>query len=618
MDSINVSSDITIDNIITELTGFSHSIDNFMRKSTTLFSSFSDIFPEIETQIDYEINEAQNFIDFFFKNIDGNDSIGIFEEIKSFNHIVNNAVQSIEGITLKDNILFEQVSHSITDVKSLMESIEAIRNVSEELKVYAINSITFANRAGEKGKGYHILAKEYIKISDMLSRKVSEITNGSNLVLQAFSSFDTGVYNLHNFYEESFSKVEKAFTTSSTKMEKGFENLCTILQNIIDRIVKAKNPIGSIMVDMQRQDIIQQQLEHVNESLNDTFLIIDRHKPLIEKFKYSKLSKDEMSELEDIFKLIHTVCNLNINQLGRIQEEINSFNNKTAMTFKTMKELLGDIEEDKSMILDFFIGNGKNSNVDTLFGEPEQIINDMYKNQVEYINQKEIIINEAKGLDGLTKTFNRSFDSITKSTVLISQMQMLTKIEINRNSLDSLVTGSKTSRLSVSEDFERDVPEIINNFDSSLKQVIEYVNQYILEFKDQELILKEILADLDKAKNIIIKSKFTIGEYLTSMLKLTADLASQVNVSITLFKDLTFLENEVFEKVDILSSIKQLVESYMLKIDDSIDLNNWKISNNIMKKLVDKYTVASERDTATNLNSNLSIERSESSNITLF
>lgn len=606
--------------VVQELRDFSGSINHFIDNSTNLFTNISNIFPDIEKNITNEIIEAQAVIDFFFQNQDSTDSYGIFEKIKAFQDIIHKSVGKVEAITGQDNLFFDNVSNAIAGVKDVIKNMDDIKNVSEELKVYAINSITFANRAGEKGKGYHILAKEYIQISDKLSKKVSDVSFYSGKVLDTFHNFDKGINVLHNFYKESFSGVAQSFTTSSNKLEEGFKNLCTVLQSIIDRIKSSKDPIAEIMIDMQRQDIIQQQLTHVDESIKETLDTIMEHKHLIDRVNEGDLSNHEKTELEDVYKLIHTICNLNIGQLDRIQKDINLFNTKTAATFKKMKNALKDIDDDKSIILDFFIGkDGRHSTVNTLFEKPEKIIEDMFENQEKYIVQKEKIIEVAQSLDAQTGKFSKTFSSIVNNTEMISQMQLLTNIEINRNSLDKIVDGTKASNLSVSEDFQVEVPDIIERFSSSLNEVVTYVNDFIVEFTNQKPLLRDILDELVGAKEIINGSKNIVREYLGNMLELTDDLKDQVDVSIKLFRDLAELENEVFKKVNVLMSIiKKVEEDVSIINNNDIDFSNWKIKDDVMRTLVDKYTVASERDTAMNIFDDLTLEDSNSSNITLF
>lgn len=619
MSEVNTTISKDVEIVIDELNDFSSSINLFINNSAELFTNISKIFPEIENNIDNEIIEAQAVIDFFFQNEESSDSFGIFEKIKTFQGIIHRAVDKIDAITAQDNSFFESVSKAIDDVKNVINNMEEIRNVSEELKVYAINSITFANRAGESGKGYHILAKEYIQISDKLSKKVDEVGYSSDRVLSTFGEFDSGIKVLHDFYIESFSEVAKNFTLSSLKLEEGFKNLCIILQNIIDRVKRSKDPIALIMVDMQRQDIIQQQLLHVDESIKETLETIKYHQKLIDRVSLGNLTQAEKVELEDVYKLIHTICNLNIGQLERIQKDINLFNTKTASIFKKMEDGLKDIDDDKSIILDFFIGkDGKHSTINTLFDKPEMIIQDMFVNQEKYIIQKEGIIDIAQTLDGQTSSFTKSFTSIVSSTELISQMQLLTQIEINRNALDKKVAGTKASSLSVSEDFQMEVPEIIERFNKSLGQVITYVNDFISEYDSQKPLLNDILNELSGAKEIIQGSKNIVRDYLGNMLELTDDLKTQVNLSIGLFNDLANLENEVFKKVDVLLSIIKKIEDDVKVLNGDIDFKVWKIKDEDMRRLVDKYTVASERDTAMDIFDDLTIEDSRSSNITLF
>jgi len=605
--------------IIEDLKGFSKSINNFINNSTDLFTSISDIFPKIEKNIDNEIMEAQAVIDFFFNKTENIENYGLFQKINDFKNIIHRAVEDIHSITNNDTQFYNRVSDAITDVREVIKSMDGIRNISEELKVYAINSITFANRAGERGRGYHILAKEYIQISDRLSKKVDEVAYSSDRVLKTFNNFDSGIKVLHNFYIESFSEVSDNFSTSSSKLEEGFKNICTILKSIIDRVKTSKDPICNIMIDMQRQDIIQQQLTHVDESIKETLETLNTHKSLMTRVKSHGLSEKEKIELEDVYKLIHTICYLNIGQLDRIQKDINIFNTKTLSTFKKMKQTLDDIEEDKTIILDFFIGtNSGHSSIDELFDKPEKIIADMSRDQDKYINLKEGIIEIARTLDGQTGSFNKSFTSIVSSTDLINQMQVLTKVEIYRNSLDSNESGVKTSSLTVSDSFQVGVPQIISNFNNSLNRVVTYVNDFISEFNRQRPILNNIISELFGAKNIIDESKSIVREYLKSMLELTDELEEQVSLSLKLFNDLTVLENDVFSKVDILLEIIKRIEVDVKIINTNVDLKTWRIKDEVMAKLVDKYTVASERNTAMDIFEDLSIEDSNSSNITLF
>lgn len=163
-------------------------------------------------------------------------------------------------------------TRQLTDLQAmttdLTKVVDAVRQVSRQTSMLAINATIEATRAGDAGKGFAVVAAEVKQLSRNSDSLAVTIQSGITRLNDALR--DTMRKVIEGRIESEKNGLEQ-ISHSVTQMSGDIRQVMTsqrdVLQNIHQESEKIAAPVMSLIGSIQFQDITRQQLQHVNGAM---------------------------------------------------------------------------------------------------------------------------------------------------------------------------------------------------------------------------------------------------------------------------------------------------------------------------------------------------------------
>ncbi len=161
------------------------------------------------------------------------------------------------------------IERVVAEMGSLPPLVELIKKIAKQTELLALNANIEAARAGEAGKGFTVVADEVRKLSNKTSEAAAQVTGGIETVSAVIMRELTISFAL----ESGEADQQRLDDISQRLKEMGdsFAQALGYLQHLTASLEASTGQINHDVMDalgnLQFQDIVRQQLEHVGEGL---------------------------------------------------------------------------------------------------------------------------------------------------------------------------------------------------------------------------------------------------------------------------------------------------------------------------------------------------------------
>tara|TARA_R110000868_G_scaffold189695_1_gene432926 strand:+ start:113728 stop:115116 length:1389 start_codon:yes stop_codon:yes gene_type:complete len=267
-------------------------------------------------------------------------------------------VQSIEGMLNEIIQMLVWISDSMIEVaddidllkkkgKAIDDAIGEIDFISKQTELLALNAAIEAARAGEHGRGFMVVADEV--------RKLAHTSSNFNERIQIeLTGINEGLSRSHEKIAEVVNKDLTPLLLSKNKIQMFINNLFlqkeTILELLESAATESQNTsqnIFNIVQELQFQDRLKQQLEHIADPLVEIATEMD---VIFEHFdkRHQKMTPD-LEFLKEVGSryTMQTERDLHANHLSEFKEKPEEISNAVAAVNNTISK-----DEDDDCLFD--------------------------------------------------------------------------------------------------------------------------------------------------------------------------------------------------------------------------------------------------------------------------
>jgi hypothetical protein len=522
------------------------------RLTEDIFLKIGDKLPDISSSLTDSENEARRLLDYF------KEQSGFFthntEDYNSDLAKLNIASSYLLTTVEEQGKAFEQMSGMMARIENIKQSIESVRDFSVEMETLSINAAIIAIKAGDEGRSLNPITAELNKMANAAIHLIDEITSTAVTLTEKYNSFQELSDNQVILCKEAVEKTNAQVSSRYKVLQKNLSNLTKWLDDMLDSLVRSKNPICNIMNELQVQDLVKQCTDHVRISLEtagaESVSDSDPNRYYDAVYFQEKVPLLCVELLDDIDDRLGNSINglsMELESIDSISNEVLSSNSNKNKSNNSDGDLQNDLDNSfdmvRSVALDMatVMQNISNSwdellattveleNTLTLINEQFarlkkitnfHLINIPIKIEVArntWIEQESDITGRVEGLaDFIESELKRSQATIAADCKFLNQM--------------SQMIGKRKENISVQLDvIARDVEALIDNFMLAKKEVnntFHYVNEHMTHLSD---VVHGSLRDLETMQGLIGQNK-----EIKSDLKTLAGMASDAREAVEL------------------------------------------------------------------------------------
>ena len=218
--------------------------------------------------IDSVVSELNRFVS--RSNDDSSQLIASSSQEVAENQKLMETMRGYIGARMEEGMRdLERVQAVIHESEQLNTLVELVRGIAGQTNLLALNAAIEAARAGEAGRGFAVVADEVRRLSNQTAEAVTQISEGITRVTGTIESQFKDKLSDANLQGER--DILERFTGQMDEMESRYTELVNrqgeVLGTIHGGSVRLADMFVQAMASVQFQDVVRQQLEHVEHAV---------------------------------------------------------------------------------------------------------------------------------------------------------------------------------------------------------------------------------------------------------------------------------------------------------------------------------------------------------------
>lgn len=612
-------------------------IKEFLLEVGRVYSFIAENFPIIEQEMKSENEKANDLILYFSEN--ETDDKQFSTDLKENQTDFLKSFDRIQSFIDQDNQLSNLIVQDVYKITGILDSIEQIRQLADQIKVYSLNAIIISSKHGTGGKAFGEISKNIIKMSENSNNQANQMNKIGNELFVRFDNFKTDIVKANNIEKENFTEMRKQLDIEHHSMVNAFSTFSSLISDILQRVDNTYDFIFDVMMMLPREDIVRQQTEHIIESINS---IVEENRNFVNSFKNNTSDINETNgedksieyKLLDLLTFDDIVLALIIENFKSIYEEISNTNSFIYQSLKDLKETLLDITMDRNVLVEYMIGNAGNKSdfpfsvSDSIFEQYVNFTKQYLDNFKKSLNDKYLILENNSAIIDSIEDLENMFLEIKSISKTFNSINFLAKIELEKNSniFDNSQIFSMENIEGIATNITETVDSCLEQFQTIKTEIFNSINKFKSNINKQssenffvESMIDNISRRLDESKSIIESNIKRLEGHAKELFGLIDKTLGDLNALDSLLAKITEIR-EIFEKV------RDVVREKKNSFYDMLGIDSWKIESDKYLDIVNSYTIKKERTIANSilsgeniLNDDISIEEgSDSGDFTLF
>ena len=588
-------------------------INSFLEEVGRVYSFIGEKFPMIEQEMKNENEKANKLLSYFTNKEKGekNFSNDLDENQEDFFR----SFDRMQSFISQDNELSDSLVEDVGRTSNIMDSIEQIRMLADQIKVYSLNAIIISSKYGAGGKAFGEISKNIIKMSETSNEQADQMNRIGKELFVRFESFKTEILKTNELQRQNFTIMREQLDKEHNNMVNSFAVFSNIISDIISRVDNTYDFIFEVMMVLPREDIVRQQTEHIIESMNSIVYenrnFIEYYGKEVETMDAADLEKEENQSLEhkllDLLTFDDVVLTLIIENFKSIHEEIDLTNSDIYKSLKGLKDALTDITLDRTT--EYMIG-GESGKSEFPFTVSESLFNEymgfiklylenfklFLTNKYRISDSNIAIIDSIEELESMfleTKNIAKTFNSIN----------FLAKIELEKNSdiFNNSQTFSIESVESIATNITETVDGCLEQFHNIKSAIFSSINKFKSNINQQSSEHSFIESMTDSVSKRLDESKYIINNNIKRLDSYADELFGLIDKTLIDLSSLSTLLTKINEIIEIFNSMRNVIRDKKNEYYNLLGIENWKIESDKYLDIVNSYTIKKERAIANSI-----------------
>lgn len=581
-------------------------LDKLVQSTEKIYLNLGRNYPLLLTELDTSIIKSSSSIEILKSTHNGPfDEIDLI--ISEGDRIIDNFDEVFTSMYSRDGELFKIIRRGVTEMGTLSEVINNIKEGSIEMELISLNAMTVALKSGSTGKALSFITDELKKLSAQTIRLTDELNQNGKHQLKLFEDFGKKIEETRKKQNELTENLDRHLKSSFTTSSKGLQESADMMLSLSKSSADVKEPLTRIMQEIQLQDIIRQSIDHI-------YISVDEFKTINDNWT----AEERLDELS-FRKVMPDLC---LTVLKDVKNEIDESSHIFDEKSQLVKSILDTLEQKRIDFIESALNRSSNNNfsIIALKEESQKKINSLINEVNLSMKSRSAISQEGLNILKKIRILRRQFESFEPIITRFHNIIVASRIEVAKQAALSDMKDTVIQMTQLTEDINTDISNALETIKHFLKTTEGIISSYSSTIAREMPGLKQLLIRtsdnqerLNSVTNALIDSLKVFQIFTARFFKLFKETdANRL--------ELNQLSENIGEIEAILQLIKSNANSDIFDIQGNSNIDNWTIQNKRLNGIIDKFTIFTHKKTASDLVGNTvhTEKTAESGEITLF
>lgn len=518
---------------------------------------------------------------------------------------ITTAGDRFQSMHAADTELFHELDANIEKLTQLESRIEAIREDSIEMELVSLNAMTVALKSGTAGRAFSHITDELKHISMLTIQRTEEVTTRGESLLDTFTSFRSTLSEAGAFHEDLFGEFRERLHNSFQRISAGVTHTVEALGSIRGLSEQVKEPLSLIMQEVQIQDLIKQSIDHVVISLNELEDVsdTDSEDQKLDELAFLRAIPDLCDGvLEDVqHKLTHSISVFQKN----IEAAENSMNAAEQKRKRFVRQGLDHASEESGSL-------------QGLFDESSKMVEKLIADLDRSLELKENLNKRSRDLLEELHELEESFQTFDVVVSRFRSVDIASRIEVAKQVVLQQMSSTVEEMTQLTHKIEKDVDDSL----SFTKQFIKQTGSIIQRFQElsaaEAPFVRSFQGDISESYQRLNDAKTHIENSISGFSLFTESFFDEFQTAVGQLRELEDLAAEISSVRAQLRDVRDKAEAQMAPLLQRRGLSEWKLENQRLKSIIDRFTIFTHKKVAGELGGFDVEAGTESGEFTLF
>lgn len=563
----------------------SQKIDNCQQEMETHFENLGSVYTRLMDEIKNKTLAAETVISDYKSHLKSKNNQNITMMVRFLESNVSDLKKNLSIIDQDLNNSMEVLNKNLEQFYLVETNITEIKEYSELMELMALNSMVVAIKAGSRGGGFTY-------ITEVLRKNASATIQLTDELQDLGDQLKNNLGDLHNLLAElnakrnNLSQKEKDMNDRFNDFHDSMSKFIDILNSLSSDSAIIRRDVLEISETLSHQDIYRQSLDHITMLLkavpeeNTT----DKEGRL-DKISYFELLNDFsiplISDIQE--KLEHNIHTFEIKTNG-VDESLKKVEKRRSDYVQNNQ---GASREDCCI---FYKVSQVDASLQALLHSMKGFL--MEIESVSMLNRS--IVDRIVNLDERNKRFERIIKAFRNVIIMgrieVTKHDALRGVEVSVNDIADITDNIESKAAKTSESIDQ-ILSMNQSIVDRIHILRAHINDFMNLFSDR---LSEFSRITDEGKVIFNRTMDNLNFYpktFFSYFKSAISASKELKQVNTLLRDLT----------EYLTSNQSEIKKEKASLLQELGLEKWNIRNENIKRVLDKFTIYSQKNAALKL-----------------
>lgn len=582
-------------------------LEQLVTMTEETYLSLGRTYPSVVQELQKSIQKSQDLAR-CFEEPDSpgcDDELGLGRVIQQTRSLIEQQSDEFEKMYRNDESLFQELDRGIESLGKVEQLIDRIKDDSEEMELISLNAMTVALKAGAAGRAFSYITEELKRLSNRTIGLSEDIAGNGERLLETFHDFRGAVREVQSFQEKLFGEFRERLLSGFGSFQTGVDRVVSVVSELSETSQEVRQPVTSVMEELQYQDIIRQSVDHILIALRETEQVVDEE-------------EDREALLDELtfFQRMPELCEQILDYVrGQIAHSLDVFKAGARETENTIDR----VERRRQSFVRESVSSAAEANsIHTLFERSADMLQELLGDVSESLRLKNELSQRAHKLLEDVAGLEERFETFSSLVTRFRSVDIASRIEVAKQEVLRRMTSTVEEMTDLTSRIENDVQSALDStkgFIGSTSETIETYRRVFLEERGQvahfQKGIEEKFEQLDESKSRLVSAVHGFSVYSASFMDRFRNAREEIEGLAKLLSEIDVVKRQLGE-------LKARADRKMDAALRKFELDSWDIESRRLREIIERFTIFTHKELAAKLGGFDVEEGVESGEITFF